>query len=113
MGRVAAGQVVFLPFPFSDLSQSKRRPAVLLAYVGQGDWIACQITSNPFAESQAIELTQSEFQTGSLKRNSYLRPGKLFTANESLITATPGTLTFVALERIRDAVVAAIREVTL
>ena len=31
MGTLKAGQVVVLPFPFSDLSQQKLRPALLLA----------------------------------------------------------------------------------
>ena len=44
----AAGTVVLVPFPFSDLSQAKLRPAVVLADVGRGDWILCQITSNPY-----------------------------------------------------------------
>ena len=50
MGAFTAGQVVVLPFPFSDLTRNKFRPALLLAEVGRGDWIACQITSNAFAE---------------------------------------------------------------
>jgi mRNA interferase MazF len=41
----SVGAVVLVPFPFSDLSQSKRRPAVVLADVGRNDWILCQITS--------------------------------------------------------------------
>ncbi len=41
MGRLAAGQVVVLPFPFSDLSQNKYRPALVLADAGRGDWVAC------------------------------------------------------------------------
>ncbi len=49
MGTFAAGQVVVLPFPFSDLSRQKLRPALLLADAGRGDWIAGQITSNPYA----------------------------------------------------------------
>ena len=32
-----AGSVVLVPFPFSDLSQSKRRPAVVLASAERGD----------------------------------------------------------------------------
>lgn len=45
MGTFAAAQVVVLPFPFSDLTQSKYRPALLVSSAGRGDWIACQITS--------------------------------------------------------------------
>ena len=43
----STGQVVVVPFPFSDLSQFKVRPAVCLANAGRGDWILCQITSSP------------------------------------------------------------------
>ncbi len=54
MGVYAAGQIVFLKFPFSDLSRTKLCPVLLLADVEQGDWIACQITSNPYIDSVAI-----------------------------------------------------------
>ena len=68
MGTFAAGQVVVLPFPFSDLSRKKLRPALLLADAGRGDWIACQITSNPYADNRAITLAESEFVEGGLQR---------------------------------------------
>lgn len=76
-----AGAVVLVPFPFSDLSQTKLRPAVVLADAGRGDWILCQITSNPYVDSRAIEITDSSFDAGSLRITSYARPEKLFTAN--------------------------------
>ena len=60
------GSVVSVTFPFSDLSNSKRRPAVVLADVGDGDWILCQITSNPYRDYQAVTLTDASFATGSL-----------------------------------------------
>ncbi|OAD20408.1 transcriptional modulator of MazE/toxin, MazF, partial [Candidatus Thiomargarita nelsonii] len=51
------GSVVLIPFPFSDLSRSKLRPAVVIADVEHGDWILCQVTSQPYSDSQAIEIT--------------------------------------------------------
>jgi mRNA interferase MazF len=47
MESLAAGSVTLIPFPFSDLSQSKIRPALVLANAERGDWILCQITSKP------------------------------------------------------------------
>lgn len=44
----SAGAVVLVTFPFSDLSQSKLRPAVVLAKAGKSDWVLCQITSNVY-----------------------------------------------------------------
>lgn len=105
MGTFAVGQVVVLPFPFSDLSQKKLRPALLLAEAGRGDWLACQITSNPYADAHAITLAESEFIEGGLQRVSYLRPGKLFTCHESLPVNTVGLLNKTALQQARTAVI--------
>ena len=60
----AAGTVVLVPFPFSDLSQAKLRPAVVLAEVGREDWILCHITSNPYGDARAILLTDASFAVG-------------------------------------------------
>jgi len=105
VGTFTAGQVVVLPFPFSDLSRKKLRPALLLADAERGDWIACQITSNPYADSRAITLAESAFVEGGLQRISYLRPGKLFTCHESLPVNTVGAINKAALEQARAAVI--------
>ena len=79
----SAGAVVLVTFPFSDLSQSKLRPAVILAKAATNDWVLCQITSNPYADPRAIKLTNDNLSSGSLRVVSYARPAKLFTANNS------------------------------
>ena len=79
------GSVALVRFPFSDLSSSKLRPAVVLAFTGRDDWILCQVTSNPYSDPAAIRISDSDFEVGSLQRESYARPGKLFTANSSLM----------------------------
>lgn len=109
MGAFAAGQVIVVPFPFSDLSAQKYRPALILADAGRGDWVLCQITSNPFSDPDAIALDENAFSQGSLQRTSYARPGKLFTANDSLFVAQVGALNSAIFQRVRDAVVAMLR----
>jgi mRNA interferase MazF len=99
------GSVVLVRFPFSDLSQSKLRPAVVLADADRSDWILCQITSSPYSDPRALFLTDTDFASGSLRVGSYARPGKLFTANESLIASEVGVLTGGAFQRIIAAVV--------
>jgi mRNA interferase MazF len=88
----SVGDVVIIPFPYSDLSQSKRRPALVLAGVGRGDFLLCQITSKQYDDSHALSLNESDFLSGSLKRDSFIRIGKLFTANETLIAEIAGHL---------------------
>ena len=105
----AAGAVVLVPFPFSDLTQAKLRPALILAGAGRDDWILCQITSNPYGDREAIAVVDGSFATGSLRVASYARPGKLFTADRALIVAQVGTLKAHALGEIVEGVVGILR----
>ena len=77
MGVPSAGQVVLVPFPFSDLSQTKVRPARCVVPVGRGDWVLCQITSNSFGDPSAVPIAADDFATGGLAVPSVVRPGKL------------------------------------
>ena len=88
----SAGSVILVSFPFSDLSMSKLRPAVVLAEVSRNDFVLCQVTSNPYTDTGPVELTEESFEKGSLQRTSYARPGKLFTANAELFEGVAGEL---------------------
>ena len=105
----SAGSVVLVPFPFSDLSASKLRPAIVPAGAGRGDWVLCQVMSNSYADPRAIELSDADFSSGSLQVISYVRPGKLFTASQGLITTLIGSLRAEAFERTIDAVIALLK----
>lgn len=105
----SVGAVVLVRFPFSDLSASKLRPAVVLANVERGDWILCQITSNAYADTRAVEIDESDFASGSLLRTSYARPGKLFSANTSLMQRIAGELKQSKLTAVVDAVITILR----
>lgn len=105
----ARGAVVLVRFPFSDLSRSKLRPAVVLADAGRGDHALSQVTSQPYGDPAAVVLGDTAFASGSLRVTSYARPGKLFTASSDLMTAHVGVLNDDARARIVDAVVTLIR----
>ncbi|MEL6459992.1 MAG: type II toxin-antitoxin system PemK/MazF family toxin [Cyanobacteria bacterium J06621_15] len=66
------GDVVIVPFPFSDLTQSKRRPAVVVANLRGNDLILCQITSQAVSDEYAIRIDSSDFSTGGLNQISIL-----------------------------------------
>jgi len=97
------------PSPFSDLSQSKRRPAVVLADAERGDWILCQVTSKSYGDARAVQITDEDFERGSLRLASCARPAKLFTAHESLFVFEVGVLRAKSLKKITDEVVSAIQ----
>lgn len=104
-----AGAVVLVPFPFSDLSQAKLRPAIVLADAGRGDWILCQVTRNPYGDPHAVPLVETNFASGSLRTESYARPGKLFTASRDLMVGQVGELRAESLGQIVGSVVAILR----
>jgi len=100
MGAPSVDDVVIIPFPYSDLSQSKRRPALVLAEAGRGDFLRCQITNKQYGDLHALSLKESDFLSGGSKRDSFIRGVKLFTANEALILGVAGQLTHSKLSEV-------------
>ena len=81
------------------------RPAVVVANAGRGDWILCQVTSKPYADTRSIALADSDFLSGSLRVASFARPGKLFTASHTLLVSEYAVLTEQACARVVAAIV--------
>ena len=91
MGSFVKGEVVVLPFPFSDLSSSKARPCVVLADLGGEDLILCMITTSQ-RDVDSIPLSDADFLSGNLRQLSNIRPNKLFTGNCNKISYSVGQL---------------------
>ena len=85
MGKISVADIVFVTFPFSNLTLTKLRPALVLANAQRGDWILCQITSKSYGDNKAICIDAKSYSYGTLELVSYIRPSKLFTANEAII----------------------------
>lgn len=100
------GDVVVLPFPYSNLSSSKRRPAFVVADLDGDDIILCQITSQAVKDKYAVSIIDSDFKEGSLKKSSNIRPNRLFTADKNIILRKIGSVRSevvkVVLEKIFD-----------
>lgn len=94
------GDVVIVPFPFSDLTQAKRRPALVVANISGNDLILCQITSQAISDEYAIRIDSNDFITGRLNEISNIRPNRLFTADESIILYQVGQLKPEKLEEV-------------
>jgi len=106
METLVRGDVVVLLFPFSDLSLSRKRPAVVVANLTGDDLILAQITTaSARSDKYAIPLEIIDFQTGRLTVSSLLRPNKLFTADISIISSKIGTLKEKKIKEIQDSLV--------
>jgi mRNA interferase MazF len=103
------GAIVLVRFPFSDLSAAKLRPAVVLADAGRDDRVLCQVTSRPYGDVRAVSIDEADLATGTLRKASFARPAKLFTANDTLMAGIVASLRPEATKRVLDAVVAVLR----
>ena len=109
MERLVKGDVVVLPFPFSDLSAVKKRPALVVTVLPGDDFILAQITSRERQDAYAIRLEKDDFQEGGLPVVSNVRPNKLFTANRIVLDYVAGHLRPGPLSRVVDEVCRIIR----
>jgi mRNA interferase MazF len=109
MGAFMKGDVVVIPFPNSDLSISKRRPALVVADLKGDDVILTQITTNYHADGYSISLQQSDFQTGGIAHDSNIRPNRLFTADSNRIFKTAGKISKLKTDEVVNRIVQIIR----
>ena len=111
MGTLERASIVVVPFPYSDLSGVKLRPAIILAAAGRKDWLLCQVTSNPYSDPDAIPITNKTLREGVLDAAvSYARPLKMFTANESVIVKQVAILRDDKFKSLLLATIAALRK---
>jgi mRNA interferase MazF len=95
------GDVVVTPFPFSDFSQLKIRPALVLAILPGND--RAKITSQSIKNDSAISLKNSDFLgTGNLTKESNIRPEKIHTIERGIIRYKVGTIKPEKLQEVID-----------
>jgi mRNA interferase MazF len=106
MGIFAKGEVVVAPLDFSDFSNFKRRPALVIATPRGLDPILCMITSRGRNDGYDAVLTLADFDNGGLRIDSYVRICHLFTIDENIIEYKVGTLKEEKVQEIVDKIVA-------
>jgi len=72
--------VVLVPFPYTDLTQNKKRPALLLSNVIGDDFLCCLVTSKQ--ANDGVLLNDLE---GSLPLQSWAKPHRIFSVDKRII----------------------------
>lgn len=78
--------IVLMPFPYSDLTNSKLRPALIISNGKLNkteDRICVLITSMP--TKSGILIDKSSFDSAKLPFKSWVKPHRIFTINERII----------------------------
>jgi mRNA interferase MazF len=103
-----SGQIVLVPFPFTDLSEAKLRPVLMLrrASVQFDDWLVCMVSSQlQQADEQIDEIlspSEADFAATGLKVPSVLRLSRLAVLESSLLVGSLGSISDERLQRIRQ-----------
>jgi len=108
MERFVKGDIVVIPFPFSDLSGSKKRPALVIADLQGDDIILCQITSQQVKDKYAIPVKDSDFKSGKLTAPSNIRPNRIFTADKNIIIKKAASLNEAAINTVVQKIISII-----
>ena len=90
MERFVKGEVVVLPFPYTDLSSTKKRPALVIATLRGENIILAQITTEERKDEDLIQLRKKDFESGFLKHDSFIMPSIIFTAESSTVNYKAG-----------------------
>lgn len=100
------GDVVLVPFPFTDQTASKRRPSVVVSSDGYNqarpDVILMAITGQASGYSRIGEVVVGDWKAAGLLKASTIKP-ILTTIEKSLIIRTLGQLNKRDLTGLRDA----------
>lgn len=97
--------IVLVPYPFSDLSQAKYRPAIVMSNDTYNrkfkDFIAIPLTTNPNTRDHTIPVTSTEMAKGNLTAASVAKVDKIFSLEQKLIVKTYGQLRGDVFDKIR------------
>jgi mRNA interferase MazF len=86
------GDVVLIPFPFSNLQTAKKRPVLVFQSADFfGDMVCLAVTSRS-NHQQSVPVYDDSFSDGVLPKPSWIRYGKIYTLNESVVIGQFGTL---------------------
>lgn len=102
--RCEFGDIVLVPFPFTDQSGSKKRPAVIVSstayYQARRDVLIMAVTSQVRPSGSFGEITVQNWQAAGLLKPSAVKP-VITTIEQSLIIRSLGRLKDVDLAALR------------
>lgn len=83
------GDLILIPFPFTDLSGIKKRPGIIIS----PDWyneryedvVVVAVTTKFYDNKVQLSLKEGDLYTGNIPKDSYIRFTKIFTFNKSEI----------------------------
>jgi mRNA interferase MazF len=102
------GHIVVFPFPQTNLTQGKLRPALLIAQLPghHHDWLTCMISSQvkhfiPQLD-ELITSQDADFNLSGLSTTSVIRVSRLAVSSEAIFVGKLGEISQARIQRIRQ-----------
>ncbi|MBP2029279.1 mRNA interferase MazF [Methanohalophilus levihalophilus] len=103
---ISKGDVVVIPFPYTDLSATKTRPVLVTAYPRGTNVIVCQVTSQMARDDEyAVALNPVDFEEGSLPVASLVKTNMIMTLDVNKIQAKAGVLKEKKIREIEERII--------
>ena len=98
------GDVILIPFPFAELTNTKVRPAIIVCETKDSykDLVLCAISSIVPAKFSENEMLLIVDQENGLRKKSVLKVDRIVTAKEQNIIAKIGKLSDSDLEKFKE-----------
>ena len=96
-----AGAIVLIPFPFTDLSETKVRPALVISSLKKGDDIIVVFISSQKERLGAYDIQIAPTKENGLKTLSTIRCAKIATLDTKILIGELGSLPSKELTRVR------------
>jgi mRNA interferase MazF len=100
------GEIVLVPFPFTNLRDVKKRPVLILSNeeynYKNDDVVTCAITSNLDNREFSVLIGEKDLIKGKIPVKSRVKADKLFTLEKSLILKKVGKLNGLAFTKVKE-----------
>ncbi len=99
------GEIIIVPFPFSDLSSIKQRPVLVLSKNTDNDKvediITCGITSNIKDPKYSVLIELNNLIEGEIPKPSRIKVDKLFTISQDIVKKKIGRINRETFEKVK------------
>ena len=106
------GDIVLVPFPFTDLTSSKVRPAVIVSADPQGEDIIIAFISSVLTPSRNVDFLLAadnpDFRETGLKKDSLFKMDKLLSIHKGLILRYLGRISVGIQQKLNERLKAAL-----
>jgi len=84
--------VILVPFPFSDLSYSKKRPALVLVDIHERDELICMMLTSALSIDHKVDISIKDIDLAGLPKPTVARISRVFTLKQSLVIKRLGII---------------------